>query len=285
MRTTLSLALCILAADAPAPPAPQRSAEIKAVTAPSEDLTLAFTRPGRVAKVLVREAQRVRAGQVLLQLDDAVERMQLALLKAQAESTTAVRATEVRLARSEAVFEKVKKAHAENAAPERELADARLDVAMAKLNLEAARFEHAQNQGKYAQAKLSLDRMRLTSPADAEVEQLRIQAGEAVDALVPVIRLVRVDPLWIDVPAPVARARRLAAGHRAWVRLPETEAPAAGKVLRISRVADAASETLEVRVELPNPTGRPAGEQVTVRFDDAAETPAKPKATAGDSHK
>jgi len=268
MNASLAVVLCLVGA------APDGDAEgpawIKAVTAPSKDLTLSFTRAGRIAKVLVREGQAVREGQLLVQLDDAVERMQLSLLKAKAESTTAVRAAEVRLERARSVLAKIQKAHDEHAAPDRELEDAKLNLAMAELDLEAARFEHEQARGAYDQAELMIERMRLTAPADAEVERIRAQAGEAVDALVPVIRLVCVEPLWVDVPAPVVQARRLAAGAPALVRFAGSPKPVAAKVVRVSRVADAASETLEVRVELPNPTGRPAGEQVTVSFPPPA---------------
>jgi hypothetical protein len=34
---------------------------------------------------------------------------------------------------------------------------------------------------------------------------------------------------------------------------------------------DAASETLRVRLEVPNPDGRPAGERVFIRFDEEVQ--------------
>jgi multidrug efflux pump subunit AcrA (membrane-fusion protein) len=83
-----------------------------------------------------------------------------------------------------------------------------------------------------------------------------------------VLRLVNVDPLWIDTPVPLDIGRRLTAGCKALVQLPDQAAPAEGKVIHVSRVADPASETLEVRVELPNPSTRLAGEHVTVTFPE-----------------
>ena len=239
---------------------------IAASTTPSLDLTLSFTHPGRIAKVLVHEGQQVKAGEVLVQLDDAVERAQAASLKAQAETTTAMRAAQLQLTRRQEILRKIQKAHAEQAAPERELEEAKIDLAMAELALETSRFQHEQDQAKYQEAELNLQRMRLVSPADADVERLRVREGESVDALAAVLRLVRVAPLWIDVPVPLALGRELRQGQPAAVRLPAADGPATGRVIRVSRVADAASETLEVRLELPNPADRPAGEQVTVQF-------------------
>lgn len=292
----ICIALGFLAVPAdPAPPlaAPQpgsaaMDAGIRAVTVPSEDLTLSFIQPGRIAKVLVREGEAVRAGDPLVQLDDAVERVHLDLLKAKAEDTTGIRLAGLRRDRAKAVLAKVQKAYDQKAAPDRELEEAKADAAQAELTVEIARFEHEQAKGAHLEAKLKLDRTALASPTDGRVERIIARAGQSVDALAGVIRIVRTDPLWVDVPVPMAQARRLKVGQAAVVRFaadlpasdaqagpgaaPAAVAPAAvatGRILRLAGVADAASETLEVRVELPNPsrpTARPAGEQVTVTF-------------------
>ncbi len=250
---------------------PGAAEAIKTITAPSEDLTLSFTRAGRLAKVLVRQGQKVRVGELLAQLDDCVEQKQLALLKAKADNNTAIRAAQLRSQRAKAVLAKVQSAYAGKAAPQRELEDAQLDAAMAEIDVAAAQLEHEQDVGKYEQARLDLDRMRLTSPADGEIERVIAKAGESVNALAPVLRLVNVDPLWIDTPVPLDIGRRISAGCKALIQLPGLAAPAEGKVIHVSRVADPASETLEVRVELPNPSTRLAGEHVTVTFPEPAE--------------
>jgi len=290
MMPLLALWLAAPPAAAEAPAAKSPSTPIKAVTAPSEDLTLAFTQPGRIAKVLVREGQHVRAGQLLVQLDDSVERVQVSMLKAKAENIIAVKAAELRLARKRAVLRKVQEAYDSSAAPERELEDARIDAAVAELDLQLARFTHQQDEAKHQEAKLLLERMRLLSPVDAEVERIYRRVGEAVGGgettgeRAAVVRLVRIDPLWIDVPTPTRQARRLARGQTAQVRFAEAERPVEATILRVSKVADAASETLEVRLELPNPAARPAGEQVTVHFpaaEKAARAPARDGPSAG----
>lgn len=270
MTTTAIRALCLAAlaalAGAGDPSADDSVRPVKAITAPSKDLTLAFTRQGQIAQVLVREGQRVRAGQVLARLEDSVERTQVSLLKAKADDTSAVRAAEVQLVRAKRIVKRVQKAYAEQAAPESELEEARTAEALAELAFQQARLDHQLDQVKHQEAQLALDRMRLLSPADAEVERVPVETGEAVDALAPVLRLVQTDPLWIDAPVPLALARKLAPGDAAAVRFASDGAGAKGKVIRVRRVADAASMTLEVRVELPNPARRPAGEQVSLRF-------------------
>jgi len=256
-----------------------RSEAVKAVTAPSEDLTLSFTLAGRIAGLRVAEGAKVRVGQPLAQLDDAVERTRAALLKARADDATGVKVAELRLARARAVLEKVEAAYAQKAAPARELADARMDAAMAELDVQAARLAREQARGTYEEARLMLERMRLVSPSAGRVERIRARAGESVDALAPVLRIVRIDPLWIDVPVDLARARKLSVGRAAKVRFAGDSAEATGEVIHVASVADAASGTLAVRVRLPNLAARPAGEQVTVRFPPASagayKTPVK----------
>lgn len=250
-----------------AQPSPAGQAEpIQAITAPSVDLTLSLTRAGKLARVLVRPGQKVKAGELLAQLDDSVEQKQVAVLKTQADANTTVRAAATRYQQALTVLARVQKAFDNDAAPSRELEDARLEAALAELDLAAARVKQQVDVGKYEQASLDLERMRLASPADGVVEKVLAEAGESVDALAPVLRLVNVDPLWIDAPVPLSIGRRIRAGSKAMVALPGRGQPVEAKVIHVSRVADPASETLEVRIELSNPSARFAGEHVTVTF-------------------
>ena len=108
--------------------------------------------------------------------------------------------------------------------------------------------------------------MRLVSPIDGRVEKLEAHQGELADAQTKVIRVVKIDPLWIDAKVPLDLARQLCAGGAATVEFFLTGETATGKVVFCSATADYGSKTLMVRVEVPNPTGRVAGEDVKVRF-------------------
>ena len=272
----LALLLSLIAAP-PAPPgAPAAADGVQAVTAPSEDHTMvSLDRPGRVAEVLVAEGGTVRAGQVLVRMDDAVDRIELALAEAKAANTTAIRASQIRLDRARAVLAEVSRLHETGAAPQRELAEAKINAAMAELQLEMDRFEQAQAKGNADRLRLRIERMKLTSPVGGRVERMLVKPGQYIDALAPIARIVEIDPLWIDVPVPLPQARTLRLAGRALVRFDDGTG-AAGRIVRVASLADAGSETLEVRVELPNPSRRPAREHVTVRFPPAGGAPDKP---------
>jgi RND family efflux transporter MFP subunit len=245
----------------------ESSPGIRAITNPSADIILSFIQPGRIAKVSLKEGDSVEAGQLLIQLDDAVEQAQLAQLKAQSENTAQVQAAEASLEQKRIDLEKLKKAAEHRAATELEVQHATLDVKIAELSLEVARFEHEQDQRKYNEAQISVENMRLKSPISGKIEKVDVEVGECVNALADVVRVVKIDPLWVDVPVPLATARELKQGKTAKVKFPGTgTATVDGHITFVGAVADAASDTLRVRIEVPNQANRPAGEHVNVLF-------------------
>lgn len=247
----------------PAPAAP--AAGIEWLTRPSADLLLKFVRPGLVAEVLVKDGARVKPGDVLVRLDDEAERIKLKQLKAVADDMLHVEAAEAQLDQKKADLKKLEWAGKEGAATEWEIEHQRLEVKIGQLSLQKAGFDHERAQEDYEQAKVQLDRMAMKSPVASRVEFVYVEAGESVEALGNVVRLVKTDPLWTDVPVPLARARHLKLGDTLQVVFPEAGGvSAAGKIIHIAAVADAAAETLTIRLQMPNPKGRPAGERIRV---------------------
>lgn len=264
--------VCFALAVGPVSAGAVRGGEIEAVTQPSEDVTLSFVGPGQIASCLVREGNKVSPGQLLVQQDNAAEQAQLEQLKAQADDTTRIKAAQAQLDQKKVEKKKLEWAVKQGAATALELENANLDVTIAELSLELARFQHEQDKRKHQEVALQIERMKLKSPISGTVEKIFAEVGESVAGLEQVIRIVRTDPLRIEVAVPLAQARGLRAGQRARVVFGGPGAPGSGegKITHVASVADAASDTLTVRVEVPNPAGRPAGEQVLVRFAEPA---------------
>jgi len=242
---------------------------VRAITRPSADITLSFVQPGRIAQVPFKEGDMVKAGEVLVRQDDAAEQVQLAQLKAQSEDVTQMRASEASLAQKKVDLEKLQKAAASNAATFLEVEHAKLDVTIAQLSFELAKFEHEQAGRKYEEYRIRVDNMQLKSPVDGWIEKVDVEVGESANALADVIRVVQTDPLWIDAPVPLAEGINLKTGRTARVQFTDSgkaTSAAEGRVIFVAAVADAASGTLRVRIEVPNPMGRPAGEHVLVTF-------------------
>jgi len=273
--------------------------QFKAIARASEDITVSSTMPVRVAKVFVKDGDTVKPGQTLVQLDDKAERVQMEQLKAQAEDETHVEAAEAQLAQKKVDLRRISNARAKNAATELELEHARLEVKISDLSLTLAKFEHSQDKRKYQQAEAQVDRLRLCVPTSEKdlpgdtfkVFKVFVSRGESVDRLKEVIRVIKIDPLWIDVPVPedVVDTLKLKVAQKAHVVFPGTNAlPVEGRIIYVAAEIDAASGTQIIRVEIPNPKERPAGKKVFVRFSPTARSTSKPadkkqttKASAG----
>ena len=102
-----------------------------------------------------------------------------------------------------------------------------------------------------------------------------VREGEAAKELEKILRIVQIDPLWVNVPVPTGQAReRLKVdqgAHVVFANEDDSVETLQGKIINIGSVADAASDTLNVRVEVSNPSRRPAGEHVTVIFPPLQE--------------
>jgi multidrug efflux pump subunit AcrA (membrane-fusion protein) len=109
----------------------------------------------------------------------------------------------------------------------------------------------------------------LTAPRAGVLDDVKVAPGETVEPLEPVTHLVVIDPLRIDVQVPLGESLSLEKDDPAWVvhKLPGDRAPVRGRVIHVAPVADAASSTRLVRVEVPNPEKIPAGGEVVVHFD------------------
>ena len=119
---------------------------------------------GQVAKLAVTDNQRVKAGDLLVQLDDREYR-------AQAEQATA----EARSAEVAAENAAVDARRAEQLFARQLIARQALDTALAAARMRAADAEAARKRG--AEAALKLSYTRITSPEDGRVTRRSIEEG------------------------------------------------------------------------------------------------------------
>ena len=85
---------------------------IRAITRPSADVTLSFVQPGRVAMVMRKDGDGIEAGEALVQLDDVVEQIALAQIKAASLDTTQIQASQASLDQKQLDLKKLEKAAA-----------------------------------------------------------------------------------------------------------------------------------------------------------------------------
>ncbi|TKB11842.1 efflux RND transporter periplasmic adaptor subunit [Desulforhopalus sp. IMCC35007] len=243
----------------------EEKAPLDGITKPVADIELSFVQPGKIKHISVAKGDFVEAGNVLVTLEDDIEQIQKKILTGRSENRVPIELAEVELTQKKKNLENLKGAQLKGATSQWEVDHAALAVDTAFLTLKVREFEHSQDVLKLESVLEMIERLTLKSPVKGIVEDILVERGETVQAMVPVIRLVETDPLIIDLPVPVEQAVGLQIGQTGTVRFPDN-AELEGTVIHISSVADAAATTLSVTLRVVNSDHRPAGERVSVVF-------------------
>ena len=266
-----------------ADPAAADSLSERSFTRPSEERDLAFSTPGLVTKVNVKDGEAVKADQVLAEQDVTVEVANKATFEIEAKSKVEEEYAKADWGQKQVELKRKVQLRAKNNASELEVEEAKLavDRAFASIELAKQKRQTAAAQAAVEQAKIDLKRIK--SPIDGVVQKLDTHAGEvaASAAEKPAIRVVRNDPLWIDVNFPADQAAKLKAGQTLQVRYTTDRnkwMPA--DVLYLQPVVKFGSQTRTVRLVMPNPDDLPSGLEVYVKLPDAVAA-ARPGPRAG----
>ncbi|MFG0331613.1 MAG: efflux RND transporter periplasmic adaptor subunit [Phycisphaerales bacterium] len=244
-----------------------------AIAYPSRAMALSFTRPGVIAEIPVEENARVVKNEVLVRLKSDVQQHVVEVQRLAAENELAIETAEARLDLAEFDLNSQLEASQRDATSPRELERARIEHTVRRIELDDAKRVHLQAKAAYERELAVLDEMTLKSPIDGHVIRIDHEVGEAVDGLEPVVRVVQIDPLWLDVEVPVALGMRIEPESSAvihWRDLTD-HPPFDARVVFVSPVVDSEANRIVVRVEVDNPDEIPAGLHATVQFPEAQE--------------
>lgn len=226
-------------------PVPAALAEtFECIIEPHVEVEISSAVPGIVESVEVERGDEVKRGQVLLRLVSGVELAAHDLAKARAEFA--------------------RRKNERNA----DLVEERLISSNEKDQIET---EALLAQLELRESKERLARRTIRSPIDGVVAEVDVSPGEYVSDE-EIIELAQLHPLNVEVVVPVSAHGLISRGMQATVR-PEFpfEGDRIATVIIVDRVVDAASGTLGVRLELPNPDrALPGGLKCAVEFAGAA---------------
>ena len=198
--------------------------------------------PALVERVLVATQQPVAQGQLLARLrSPELADLQHSFLQA---------ATQASLARAN--LERDESLHAEGI-----IAESRLLAARAhRTETSADLAERTQALRMAGMSQAEIDRLRaghrvgtvieLRAPIAGVVLEQLAYAGQRLDAAAPVLKIARLEPLWLEIQLPVARLAEVRQG--AAVSVPAQHA--AGRVIAIGRSVSEANQTVMVRAEV-----------------------------------
>lgn len=209
------------------------SGEIK----PRIESRLGFRVGGKLIKRQVELGQRVKAGQVLAQLD--AQDYQLAADAAQAQLGAAVTNRDL----AAADFRRFKELREQNfiSGAELERREATLKAAQAQVDQAQAQLKAQRNQGAYA---------TLVADAAGVVTAIEAEVGQVVSAGLPVVRVAQDGPRDAVFSVPEDKVAMVRPGAPVEVRVWPGQSVLPGKVREVSASADPVTRTYLVKVGL-----------------------------------
>ena len=244
--------------------------DLACVMKPYMEVSIGPPVEGIIHTVHVDRGDWITKGQVLVTLEASVEEATVALTKAKAEADATIKSTQAKVAFSARKLERAQDLYKSNSIAQHELDEAQTE----KILAEMAHVEAVENKRvaelEWRRATASLNLHSIHSPITGVVVERLLSPGELARQT-PILKLAQINPLLVEVFAPLSWLGKLKTGMKAKVR-PEGSGHTtySAKVTIVNPVVDSASGTFGVRLEMPNPNNLlPSGLACTVDFQSA----------------
>ena len=247
---------------------------VTGITAPSDVRKIGFDVRGVVAKVEVKKNDTVKAGQPLIALQDAKEVATLAGYKLAADPTLQVDKAQQAYELKKIDYERKKSMFDQGqVASDFEVRQAETEMNIAKIEIDLAKHEAAQNQSRADSQAALIAEMHRTVPedfAEGQVSDVAVKEGEQVDETKPALELVDLDPLYVNVTlVDTATVQRMKRGDTLKVKYSDESTWREATVDAIDPSANSASGKHPFRLKLANPEMRNAGLRVEIQLPTA----------------
>jgi multidrug efflux pump subunit AcrA (membrane-fusion protein) len=269
----------------------QRTIRAQGLVYPLQQAAIVPKITAPIKKIYVEKGAKVRAGQLLVELENAdlasaARESDAAYAAAEATYETTARATvpedaqkaelDVQTAKTamdaaQAVYESRERLFREGAIAQKDVNDAQVNFTQAKNQYEMAQkrlndlrgfgneqaLKNAAAQRDQAKARrdaavAQLSYTRITSPIDGVVTERPLYAGETPQSGSPIVTVMDLSQLIARVHIPPAEAAELKVGNEANI-IGADNTPVAGKVTQISPALDPSNTTLEVWAQADHP--------------------------------
>lgn len=238
------------------------------VVEPSEEAEVGSQAEGVLEEVAIERGATVKRGDILARLFSTIEEANLELAGLRAGNDSKVKSSRQRSSYFRAQNDRSSKLFEEgslsSAAAEKALTEQRI----AQYELESAMLESRMADAEFVRAEALLEQKIIRAPFDGVIVDRMLSPGAYTYEQAPVYKIAKIDPLNVELYAPIELYPLLAAGMTGVVELPSPfDRRYEAKISIIDRTFDAASSTFGVRLSLPNPDGAiPAGVPCSVSF-------------------
>lgn len=240
------------------PQAVSAGIEYDGVVQPVKQSSVASQASGRIAQLVVKAGDAVRAGQLLATIDD--RESQAGLQRSQAQTAQA----EAEMRNAQAQWQRTRDLQAQGF-----VSRAALDTA--ETAFKAAQAGRDQAAAGQRQSMITQGFTRVTAPYAGWVLETLAQTGDLAVPGKPILTLYAPLPLRAVVQVPASRAAAARSASLVEVQIPDGSG--GGRWIPITArtmlpAADPVAQTIEWRLELPADTARTLapGQQIRVRF-------------------
>jgi len=222
----------------------QRTAQGQGALFAKESVILSNKTAGYVSKVLVDFGDKVKAGQVLAEMEREEQELQVDA------ADSAVKQAQATYIRAKGEYERAQELYAEQI-----VSPQRRDTAEAEYKVTEAGVRSAEKALALAQKRLR--DTRSVSPVDGFVQQRFVNPGEYLAAASKLLEVVVVNPLKLRTPVPERHARLARIGLPLRIEVDALPGESFdGTLTRIAAGVDHSSRSLLVEAEIPNPEGK-----------------------------
>lgn len=251
--------------------AEQGLAPVDCVINPFRTADVSSPVPGVLKKVNVARSAWVEQGQIVANMENAVERATVALAKKRAEIDSEVQLADVNLLFDERRQVRIGKLHERQAVSVEIRDEANREAELSKWELQQAQDLRNIRKLELQRAKAQLEQKNIRAPMSGFVAKVFRETGEYVEDQ-PIVRIVQLDPLLIEAVVPMELFGKVKTGMQGMV-YPELQSdqPREATVIDVDPMGDAASRTFGVRLRMENPEYQvPAGLKCELKFNDDA---------------
>ncbi len=250
--------------------APQKLQDVLKATgslSPKRSLAITSQVNGTVEQVVVRVGDKVKAGDLLVQVDVETSTIQLRQQRATAAATRA------QLAQAQSQLERSLGLAERGLTPDATVESERASIDALKANLEAL-------EAGVASAEINIRNATVAAPFDGVVSARSVEPGQVVGAGAQLVEVVDLSAMEMTAYVPVSASPRIVPGQNVTLAVEGLgEQTFAGAVEGISPIAAEGTRTVRVLVSIDNPDGLlrggmfATGQIVTDEKDDAIAVP------------
>lgn len=231
--------------------------EIESFTEPYRVIEVAAVESGIVVGLHAEEGDLVSTDQPLADLNHDVLKASLEIARAHRDATSALKSAESEQRLRADRLDKLQQLRLTGNASEEEVNRAQLEFEVAESRVLQVRENLEVKRLEYERIRLQLALRTVRSPIDGVVTEIYRDIGEFVAPTDPtVMTIVQLDPLRITFPIPVADLKSVRKGQPISIRVEGQKKPLDATVELVAPVINAESQTVRVKVRLPNPGNR-----------------------------